>query len=329
MPHPVSPAPVDHAAIAAAAARLDGRIVATPTLRLNQARMHRHLPAGCDAHMKLELFQQAGSFKTRGVLLAIDALDETSRAAGVTAVSAGNHALAVAWGARDAGLSAKVVMPRTADPVRVAGCEAMGAEVVLVDDVGVAFATADALVRDEGRTMLHPFESDAMMLGAATVGAELARAVPDGLDAAIVPIGGGGLIAGMAVGIGSVHPACEIIGVEPEGADSMSRSFRVGEPVRLEAVRTIADSLGAPMALPLTYEAARRTVSRIVRLPESAFPPAMRLMFDALKLVAEPACAASLAALTGPLREEMAGRRVAVIACGSNISLERFAAIAG
>ncbi|MEM8750786.1 MAG: threonine/serine dehydratase [Pseudomonadota bacterium] len=309
--------------IEAAAESLAGRIVATPTIELNSSRIVSHLPKGARVHMKMELFQQAGSFKSRGVLLAIDAMSDAEKAAGVTAVSAGNHALAVSWGACEAGLSAKVVMPKTADPLRVELCHKLGAEVVLTDNVSDAFKEVQRLVETEGRTMLHPFESPHMTLGAATCGLEFARAVPD-MNIAIVPVGGGGLISGMALAIKQALPDCEIIGVEPFGADSMFRSFETGEPVTLDKVDTIADSLGAPMAMPDSYALTRAHVSRIVRLEDDALRDAMRLLFHALKIVPEPACAATTAALTGPLAEHCRGKTVGIIACGSNISLGKF-----
>ncbi|MEO1398055.1 MAG: pyridoxal-phosphate dependent enzyme [Pseudomonadota bacterium] len=312
--------------IEAAAQELAGRIVATPTLTLNTARLAHRLPESADVHMKLELFQQAGSFKARGVLLAIDAMSNAEKEAGVTAVSAGNHALATAWGAGNAGLSAKVVMMKSADPVRVAGCEALGAEVVLADDVTAAFETVEQLVRDEGRTMLHPFESPYMTLGAATCGLELARAV-EHLDVAIIPVGGGGLLSGMATAIRRLFPDCKVIGVEPFGADSLFRSFETGAPVHLDGVNTIADSLGAPMSLPDSFAIARSHVDRIIRIEDDLMRQTMKDMLDALKLLAEPACAASLAAACGPLKAELEGKQVGVIACGSNIGLEKFSAL--
>lgn len=312
--------------IRSAAAALDGRIVATPTLRLNSSRLAAALPEGARVHMKMELFQQAGSFKARGVLLGIDALSLEERQAGVTAVSAGNHAIATAWGAREAGLSAKVVMMKAADPVRVQAVKALGAELILADNVSEAFETVDRLVADEGRTMLHPFESRHMTLGAATCGLELAEAAGE-LDYAIVPVGGGGLLSGMAPAIRLARPDCTVIGVEPFGADSMYRSFEKGEAVRLETVDTIADSLGAPMALPQSFALAKAYVSEIVRIEDDAMRRAMRLLYDALKIAAEPACAATTAAICGPLRERLAGKRVGIIACGSNIGLQKFSAL--
>lgn len=165
-----------------------------------------------------------------------------------------------------------------------------------------------------------------MTLGAATLGAEIIEDLPD-LDCMIVAVGGGGLIGGVAAAIRQIRPDCEIIGVEPFGADSLSQSFERGEPVRIGTVDTIADSLGSPAALPFSYAVVRRYVSRLVRIDDNAMLDAMALMRDALKLVAEPACAAALAAATGPLREQLVGRNVCVLACGSNISAQRYNAL--
>ncbi|MEN0040982.1 MAG: threonine/serine dehydratase [Pseudomonadota bacterium] len=311
------------AQVEAARAQLGSRIVVTPTLELNSSRFDGWLPEGATVFMKMELFQQTGSFKARGATLAVDVLTDEERTRGVTAVSAGNHALAVSWAAQQAGISAKVVMPDTADAIRVDGCKALGAEVVLVANVEEAFKEVARLRDEEGRAYLHPFESPFMTLGAATVGHELALAAGN-LDAAVVPIGGGGLISGMAPAIKALNPDCVIYGVEPEGADSMARSFTSGEPVTLEKVTTIADSLGAPMAMPDSYALTRDHVAEIIRLPDSAFPPAMEALYHALKIIAEPACAATLAAVAGPLKERLAGKRVGIIACGSNISRAKF-----
>ncbi|EFL91041.1 threonine/serine dehydratase [Ahrensia sp. R2A130] len=309
--------------IAAAREQLGKRIVATPTLELNASRLEGWLPEGATVFMKMELFQQAGSFKARGATLAVDALTDDERTRGVTAVSAGNHALAVSWAAAQAGVSAKVVMPETADNIRVDGCKALGAEVVLVANVEEAFREVARLRDEEGRAYLHPFDSPFMTLGAATIGDELATAAGH-LDAAIIPVGGGGLISGMAPAIKALNPDCEIFGVEPEGADSMHRSFAAGEAVTLEKVNTIADSLGAPMAMPDTFALTRAHVDEIIRLPDTAFPPAMEALYHAMKIIAEPACAATLAALAGPLKTRLTGKRVGIIACGSNISRAKF-----
>jgi threonine dehydratase len=314
--------------IEAAAETLAGRIVATPVAALASDRIRAHLPPDSRVAIKLELFQHAGSFKARAALLHVDRLNETARRRGVTAVSAGNHALAVSWAARRGDVSAKVVMPRTADPVRIAGCEALGGEVVLVDDVQAAFAAMERIVETEGSYAIHPFEGRTTALGTATCGLELMRQLPD-LEAVVVPIGGGGLIAGMSTAIKQMAPKCLVIGVEPEGADSMHRSFAAGSPQAIAKVATIADSLGAPFALPYSFGLARAHVDELVRIDDDAMTMAMALLYDALKIAAEPAAAAATAALMGPLYERLAGRRIGVIACGSNIGEGAFADYVG
>lgn len=321
---PPDPAGPSLAAIRDAARQLKGRVVETPVVALPHGRLAPFLPEGSSAYLKLELFQHAGSFKARGALLNVDALDDAARARGITAVSAGNHALAVSWAAKGGGVSAKVVMPEYADPVRIAGCRALGAEVVLVKDVMAAFPEMERIQREEGRTAIHPFEGERVTLGTATCGLEMIEALPD-LDAVIIPVGGGGLISGFARAVKLVAPGCKVYGVEPEGADSLARSFASGKAERLEKVATIADSLGAPMALPYSFGVARANVDRLVTIPDEAMLKAMTLLFDALKIAPEPACAAATAAALGPLRADLAGKRIGLIACGANIGEAKFA----
>jgi threonine dehydratase len=163
------------------------------------------------------------------------------------------------------------------------------------------------------------------VLGTATVGLELGRQVPD-LDAVIVPIGGGGLCAGVATAIKLQQPRCRVFGVEPEGADTMHRSFAAGEPQSIDRVRTIADSLGAPHAAPYTFGLCRRHVDELVMIDDDAMRRSMALLFRGMKLAVEPAGAAATAALCGPLRERLSGRRVGVVVCGTNIDVGTFAA---
>jgi threonine dehydratase len=314
--------------IEAAALALAGRIVATPVVALASDRIRTRLPQDSEVAVKLELFQHAGSFKPRAALLHIDRLDAAARRRGVTAVSAGNHALAVSWAAASQGVSAKVVMPKTADPVRIAGCRALGGEVVLVEDAHALFPEMERIVETEGRYPIHPFEGPVTALGTATCGLELMRQLPD-LEAVVIPIGGGGLIAGMSTAIKQIAPSCLVIGVEPEGADSMHRSFAAGTPQPIPKVTTIADSLGAPFALPYSFGLARANVDNLVLIRDDEMLMAMALLYDALKIAVEPAGAAATAALIGPLRERLAGKRIGVIACGSNIGERSFADYVG
>ena len=318
-----SAAPPDLAAIEAARATLGDLVIETPVQQWRAPAVADALGPESAVFLKLELFQRTGTFKARGALLNALALDEAARERGVTAVSAGNHAIAVAFAAQRVGTSSKVVMMEGADPFRVDQVRRYGAELVQVPDVHTAFETVRAIEADEGRTLIHPFEGRTTVLGTATVGLELARRVPD-LDAVIVPIGGGGLCAGVSCAIKAVQPACRIYGVEPEGADTMHRSFAAGSPQAIERVRSIADSLGAPHAAPYSFALCRRYVDELVMIDDEALRRAMGLLFAEAKLAVEPAGAAATAALFGPLAARLRGRRTGVIVCGANIDARKF-----
>jgi threonine dehydratase len=274
------------------------------------------------ATLKLELFQQTGTFKPRGALTVMSAMTPQARTLGVTAVSAGNHAIAVAFAAKRLGLTAKVVMPRHAPQFRVDAARDYGAEVVLATDGPSAFAQAQALQDSEGRTFVHPFEGPLTALGAATLGLEFHHQAGR-LDALIVAIGGGGMCAGVGTVFRLLQPDCQIFGVEPAGADTMRRSVLAGEPIERD-VATIADSLAPPFTLPYSFELCRRALTEIVTVDDLEMIEAMRLLFDDVKLAVEPAGAAATAALVGPLRERLQGARVGVIVCGANIARDRF-----
>jgi threonine dehydratase len=304
--------------------RLNKYILETPVWRWRTREITGLVGQETEVFLKLELFQHTGTFKARGALTSMLDLDSALLQRGVTAVSAGNHAIAVSFAANLLGTTAKVVMPKSANPARVALCQAYGGEVVLVDDVHQAFEQVHQIEREEGRFFVHPFEGPKVALGTASVGLEWAQQVPE-LDAVIVPIGGGGLIAGIATAIKLIQPACRVIGVEPEGADSMHRSFAQGQPVALDQVRTIADSLGAPHAAPYSFALCQQFVDQLVRVSDDQIRQAMALLFREVKLAVEPAGAAATAALCGPLQEQLRGQRVGVLVCGANIDLATFA----
>jgi len=310
--------------VRAAARRLTDYVVTTPVHRLRSHEVTAAVGEHTDVWLKLELFQHTGTFKARGALLNVLDLSEEARKRGVIAVSAGNHAAAVAFAAATAGISAKVVMFASANPMRVELCRSFGADIVFADTAHAGFDLATRLAEQEGRTLIHPFEGRTTALGTATVGLETCEQIP-GLEAVIVPIGGGGLCAGIASAVKSLAPTCEVFGVEPEGADSMHRSFAAGEPRAIERVATIADSLGAPYALPLSFELCRRNVDGLVRVSDAQLREAMRFLLRNAKLAVEPAGAAATAALLGPLKERLCGKRVGLIVSGSNIDSESYA----
>ncbi|MEL7297973.1 MAG: threonine/serine dehydratase [Pseudomonadota bacterium] len=307
--------PVNLSAIDALRNRLQPFLRPTPTLpvaALSETCEPRELVA------KFELWQVTGSFKARGALANVAVIPEAERSHGVTAVSAGNHAIATAFAANAHNLDAKVVMLASASPVRVARCEAYGAEVVTAPDVHTAFDIAERIAAEERRTFIHPFEGVTTALGTAGVGRELIHSAPD-LDAVIVPIGGGGLAAGVSAAIKLAAPNCKVFGVEPYGADSMHQSLQADMPLQLDGVDTIADSLAAPMALPISFALCRQYIDRVVRVSDDNLRAAMRRMHNVLGLAVEPACASALAALEGPLAETLKDCRVGLVFCGSNI----------
>ena len=303
-------------AITAAAARLAPFILQTPVWEWRDELV--------SATLKLELFQHSGTFKARGAINNILALTDPERRRGVTAVSAGNHAAAVAYAAHTLGTSAKVVMPKTASPARVAICRRFGTEVVLADDVHEAFALVKHIELSEGRTFVHPFEGPTTATGTATLGLEFLRQADD-LEAVVIPIGGGGLIGGMAAAIKQMRPGCLVYGVEPIGNDVIKRSVASGIPETTPAPNTIADSLSPPFALPYSLSLVQRFVDDIVLVSDDDLTEALYLLFERAKLAVEPAGAATTAAAIGPLRERLQGKRAGLLICGANIDATRFA----
>jgi len=309
--------------IRATRARLGDLVLTTPVRRWQDEALEEAVGGGTQVFLKEELFQRTGTFKPRGALAVMLDLDPEALERGVTTVSAGNHAMAVGYAARTLGTTAKVVMPKSANPFRVARCRELGAQVELVDDVHQAFDRVRQIESGEGRTFVHPFEGPLTALGTATLGLELLEQVSE-VEAVIVPIGGGGLCAGVAAAVKLLAPRCQVFGVEPEGADSMHRSFAAGSPQPIDAVRTIADSLGAPHAAPYSFDLCRRYVDELVKVDDDALRRAMLLLFASAKLAVEPAGAAATAALCGPLRAKLDGRRVALVVCGANIDPATF-----
>ena len=314
--------------IEAARKRLGSSIVETPTQPWQDAEILRPLGADTQVFVKLELFQVTGTFKPRGALNVMLQLDADRLRRGVTTVSAGNHAIATAYAAGQLGTSAKVVMPKNANALRMRRARALGAEIELAENPYDAFERVRNIEKEEGRTFIHPFEGPLTLAGTGTAGLELTRQVPP-LDCMILPIGGGGLCGGMAAALKQSWPDIRIYGVEPEGANSMYLSFEQARPVTLTRIDTIADSLAPPKAEPYTYSVCRRFVDEIVLVSDDALKTAMRHLFYGMKLAVEPAGAAAAAGLLGPLREKVRGKKVGIIACGANIEMADFFRLAG
>ncbi|HKE44269.1 MAG TPA: threonine/serine dehydratase [Steroidobacteraceae bacterium] len=319
---PVPPLKLDD--IRAARTLLGDRVLTTPVHEWESQTLVESLGPATRVFLKLELLQRTGSFKARGALLNMLKLTPEQRARGVTAISAGNHAIAVAYAAQALGVNAKIVMIKTANPLRVALVRSFGAELEMADDAHKGFARVAEVEKSEGRALIHPYEGLVTATGTATLGLELCQQIEQ-LDAVVIPIGGGGLCAGVASAVKLLQPKCAVYGVEPTGADSMHRSFKAGEPRAIERVATIADSLGAPFALPISFELCRRNVDELVLVTDDELRAGMRLMQRECKLAVEPAGAAAMTALLGPLREKVRGKRVALIVCGANIDTATYA----
>ncbi|MDS9946148.1 MAG: threonine/serine dehydratase, partial [Planktomarina sp.] len=294
-------------------------IVRTPVAPLTSALISQVLGDGI-IHLKLECFQHTGTFKARGALSVAQAIPSENKARGITAASAGNHAIAAAWAARQCGLSAKVVMQSTANPFRVALARAESAEVIMKDGGLATFGEAERLQREEGRTFIHPFEGLNTSLGTAGIGLEFLEDIPD-LEAVIVAVGGGGLISGIAAAVKAINPDCKVYGVEPAGADSMSRSIAARRPVSLNRVDTIADSLAPPMALPLGHALCSAYVDDMVTVTDDEICSGMVILQQEAKLAVEPAVGAVMAGIMLPLRNRLKGKRVGLVVCGANIDV--------
>ncbi len=323
----ITPPTVD--AIRANRARLGDLVLTTPIRLLVDHALDAAVGAGTRVWIKEELFQRTGSFKPRGALSVMLDLDAAALARGVTGVSAGNHAISLAYCARVLGTTAKVVMPKNANPFRVQVCRELGATIELVDNVHQAFSRVKEIEAEEGRVFVHPYEGPKTALGSATLGMEFidqTRAAGVALDAVVVAAGGGGLTAGVSCAVKQMSPATAVYVVEPEGADSLSRSLRAGSPQSIDAVRTIADSLGAPRCEPYSFALNQQFVDEVVLVTDAQIREAMRLTFRVAKLVVEPAGAAALAALMFPLRQRLEGKTVGLVVCGANIDPQTYAA---
>ena len=293
-----------------------GRLHRTPTM----SSAHLSERAGARVALKMELFQKTGSFKPRGVLNRLHHLSDEQRKRGLVTLSAGNHAQAVAWGAREYGVSATVVMPAKATRAKVEATRGYGGEVVLTE--GDLLATALELQRSRDLTLVHPFDDPFVIAGQGTVGLELVEDTPD-VDTVVVAVGGGGLIAGVAAAVKSVRPNARVIGVEPEGAAAMTESLRRGEAVRLERLDTIADGLAAPFAGRLPFLHVRSLVDEMVIVSDREIAEAIPVLAERCKVVAEPAGAAGVGALLSGKIALREGASVVVVVGGGNIDRDR------
>jgi threonine dehydratase len=294
--------------------------------RLHRTPVFSSASLGENVWLKAELFQRTGSFKPRGVLTKLASLSPDEKERGVIGISAGNHAQALAYCATLEGVDAMVVMWRGASEAKIAATRAYGAKVDLeASGPGEAFDRLSELLIETGRTLVHPFDDPYTMAGQGTVGLELMEDVPD-LDLIVVPVGGGGLIAGVATAVKELSPSTQVIGIEPEGADSLHRALEAGKQVRIDP-KTIADGLAAPFTGGRCLAVCRERVDEVVLVGEEEIAEGMRFLYARAKLACEPAGAAAVAALLSGKVEAPEGARVACIVSGGNVVAEVASAI--
>lgn len=306
----------------AAREAIGNRLVRTPLL-YNDALSAR---LGRPLYLKLENLQKTGSFKPRGVLNKIATLSDEEKARGLVTISAGNHAQALAYAARANGLHCTVVMPATAQATKIANTRGYGAEVILHPDHITLLDRMRAEQEAHGYVYVPPFDDPYVIAGQGTVGLEIMEDLPE-VAAVVVPVGGGGLISGIAVAVKGINPRTQLSGVEPEGAPGMFNSLAAGHAVHLDHVNTIADGLAAPFAGELNYAIVRDLVQEVVLVSDAEIAAAVPVLVDSAKVVPEPAGAAALAALlVGRVTLPPEGPVVAVVS-GGNLDLARLAAM--
>ena len=310
--------------VAAAAHRLQGHAHRTPVLRSSTA----DLRLKAELFFKCENLQRMGAFKFRGAFNALSKFDAAQRRGGVIAFSSGNHAQAIALSARLLGIPAVIVMPRDAPQSKLEATRGYGAEVILYDRYTQDREVLTAgLAQERGMTLVPPYDHPDVIAGQGTAARELLEET-GGLDALLVPLGGGGLLSGCALAARALAPGCKVYGVEPEAGDDARQSLRKGEIVHIATPQTLADGAQTQHLGHYTFEIIRRDVEDIVTASDAQLVEAMRFFAERMKLVVEPTgCLAFAAACYAGL--PLQGKRVGVILSGGNVDLARYAQLIG
>jgi len=277
---------------------------------------------GTNLRFKGEHLQRTGSFKSRGALNAALQLDAQTRARGVVTFSAGNHGQGLAFAARLAGIKCTVFMPKTAVPSKIDAIRGYGADARFGDTIQDAIAGMQHFADETGALFISPFAAPEIITGQGTLALEILEDFPE-VEQIIVPIGGGGLIAGVALAVKSIKPDVRIVGVEPEGAPTLYQSLRAGKPMTLDSVQTVADGLAAPWTSPLPFAIIQRYVDDVVIVTDDEILTAMRLIMGRCKQVAEPSGSAALAALLTNKAAVPHGAHTVAILSGGNVDLQR------
>jgi len=277
--------------------------------------------SGVNVYLKKENLQMTGAFKLRGAFNKVASLSEADRAKGVVAASAGNHAQGVAYSAQHFGIKAVIVMPDSTPLTKINGVRYFGAEVILAgSNYDEAYAYATKYGEENGLVFVHPFEDDEVIAGQGTVALEILEAASD-LDAVIVPVGGGGLISGIAAAVKGINPKIEVIGVSASGAPAMKNSFDAKTPIDSLSVRTIADGIAVRDCSPITLNYMLETVDTFISVDDNEIASGILFLLEKQKLVVEGAGAVGIAALLHKKLPHLAGKKVAVVLSGGNVDV--------
>lgn len=298
----------------------DARCVLSPVINLTPMIPAKGFVPDCRFYLKADCLQKTGAFKLRGAYYKLSTLTDEEKARGVIACSAGNHAQGVAFAARDMGIPATICIPAGAPLSKIEATRSYGANVVLVPGVyDDAHAEAVRLRDEQGLTFIHPFDDERVMAGQGTIGLEIAEQLPD-VDVVLVPIGGGGLIAGVASALRQLKPACHIIGVQAAGAASMADSLRAGHILTLPEVHTVADGIQVKTPGEKTFAICREAVDEVVTVGEAEIASAILTVLERQKLMVEGAGAVGVAAaMYGEL--DLRGKTVCALLSGGNLDV--------
>ena len=302
-----------------AAQRIEGKVLRSPLLYSDSLSGM----LGTDVFLKLDSLQPGGSFKIRGATNAVALLSEDERRRGVVAASSGNYGTALALAAQRAGIEATIVLPENAPSVKVERIRKAGATLLRHGDHYGDSELEAARLAEQGPVLIHPFDDPRVVAGQGTLALEIVEDGPTDLGTTVVPVGGGGLIAGVALGLGYTQPDVEVVGVEPFAAPSLTAALSAGKPVPIEPLPTCADGLSPRSTGAISFEVARERIDRVLLLTEDELMEGCRYCFKELHLVVEPSGAAAVSALiSGKLKSK--GQPIAIVLSGSNLDPKYF-----
>ncbi len=311
------PREIDYLEIEKVYNKLSPYIIKTPIIK-NSSYLDNFF--NTNLFLKLEFLQHSGCFKARGAINNVLNLTDSEKKNGVTAVSAGNHAIASSYAADKFSIKNKIFLYDRANLYRVNKVKSLNANLILTDPHN-GFKDVEKASKKEGYHFIHPFDGKFTIQGTASLGFEICQQI-ENIDNIIISVGGGGLIAGVGSIIHQKFPHCKIIGVEPEGANGLSDSIKNNKPLRNVIINSIADSLCAPLHMPYSFSICKNVINKMVIVSDQEMKQSMKFMFDNYKLALEPACVAGIAALTGSLKNKLQNQNTLVILCGSNIDMK-------